>query len=321
MQSNHLNINFGYFAPMKKPNQKPKQNNIHDSLFKSMFTIKENMQDLLQGTLPNEIVHNFKLDSLTFDPTEYVDEKLSPYFRDISCNIFYGETNTKISLLYEHKSFPSKSIHIQLLRYMLNVWEKQLANKTELTPFITMVFYHGKRKWNEDSFYQNIPEELKPFTPLFDNVLYNTNKVEDNAILKHFQNQEVQITIWFMKHGSNIIKLIPENIQLARTMLANNDQIPPEHFQKLALYLYQVADVEPEKIIEVMSTISSHTKDAFDEVRNRFIQQGVKQGIHRGETKAKEQNALRMIKKGFDDKTIAEITNLSHKRIKELREK
>ncbi len=110
---------------MKKPNQQSGQNNIHDSLFKSMFSIKENMQDLLQGTLPYDIVNNFKLDTIIFDPTEYVDEKLSPYFRDISCNIMYGESNTKISLLYEHKSFPSKNIHLQLLRYILNVWENQ----------------------------------------------------------------------------------------------------------------------------------------------------------------------------------------------------
>ncbi|MCP4314442.1 MAG: Rpn family recombination-promoting nuclease/putative transposase, partial [Bacteroidetes bacterium] len=80
-------------------------NNIHDSFFKNMFSVKENLQDLLQGTLPREVINKVHLDTLEYDPTEYVDRELDPYFRDINCNMLYGDKQIKISLLYEHKSY------------------------------------------------------------------------------------------------------------------------------------------------------------------------------------------------------------------------
>ena len=108
------------------------------------------------------------LDTLEYDPTEYVDRELAPYFKDITCNMRYGEEQIKISLLYEHKSYPAKRIHLQLLHYILNVWESQESSKQELTPVICIVFYHGRSKWTRRDIVKNVPEELKRFVPMFD---------------------------------------------------------------------------------------------------------------------------------------------------------
>lgn len=62
--------------------------------------MKENLQDLIQGTLPREIISKVHLDTLEYDPTEYVDPELAPYFKDIACNVRYGDKQIKISLLY-----------------------------------------------------------------------------------------------------------------------------------------------------------------------------------------------------------------------------
>ena len=153
-------------------------NNIHDSFFKSLFSVKENLQDLLQGTLPPEIISGVHLDTLEYDPTEYVDKELAPYFKDISCNMRYGDKQIKISLLYEHKSYPAKNIHLQLLRYMLNVWENQEGNMQKLTPVIAIVFYHGKSKWTRSEMVKGVPKELKRYIPLFDYVLFDTKDIE-----------------------------------------------------------------------------------------------------------------------------------------------
>ncbi len=327
---------------MRKPNKSPKHN-IHDSLFKSIFSVKENLQDLLNGTLPEEILNKSKLETLKYDPTEYVDDKLSPYFRDISCNILYGEANLKISLLYEHKSYPDKNIHLQLLRYILNVWENQISNKAELTPVITVVFYHGNKKWNDNSFIKNVPEELKRFVPLFDYILFNTNKIEDIQILKQFNNQGVKLTIWIMKRNDNILNFIEDNPEITELMLKKAYLIDKSELEKLVLYLYQIANVEPEKIIEIMSTISAQTNDPFEEIRMKLrakaqregraeglqkgrkegLQEGRKEGLQEGRKEGIQegvkQTALNMIKKGYDDQSISEITNLSLKELKELR--
>lgn len=286
-------------------------NNPHDSLFKSMFSVKENLQDLLLGTLPKEVLRGLKPETLEYDPNEYVDDELTPYFKDISCNMKYGYSNIKISLLYEHKSYPDKNIHLQLLRYILNVWENQVANKEELTPVIAMVFYHGKRKWTDSGFVKNVPKELKRFVPLFDYALFDTKDIEDHAIIQHFKRPSVKVAVWFMKRNDNLLDYIDQNPQLAKEILSNIEQIDKNIFQKIALYLYSVSGENPDKIDMIMQTVSTHTRDAFAEVRNRLRSEGAENSI--------KQTALNLIKKGYDNNVIVDATGLSVDQIEKLR--
>lgn len=289
--------------------------NIHDSFFKSLFSIKENLKDLLQGTLPQEIFNRIIPDTLEYDPTEYVDPELAPYFRDIAFNMLYGDKKIKISLLYEHKSYPDKHIHLQLLRYMLNVWENQTDNKQDLTPVVCILFYHGKRRWTRQEIVKNIPEELKHFVPLFDYVLFDTKDMEDHAIISHFKRSNVKIGVWFLKHSDNLIGFIRDNPALAREMFRELSNIEKTNIQRIAVYLYTVSGMAPEKIDQIMETTSPEAIDAFDEFRIKLIEQGREEGIEQSLKKI----ALNMILKGYADEQIAEITNLSIRRIQVLR--
>jgi len=290
-------------------------NNIHDSFFKSLFSVKENLQDLLQGTLPREIISGVHLDTLEYDPTEYVDKELAPYFKDISCNMRYGDKQIKISLLYEHKSYPAKNIHLQLLRYMLNVWESKEGNMQKLIPVIAIVFYHGKSKWTRSEMVKGVPKELKRYIPLFDYVLFDTKDIEDHAIIQHFKRPNVKIGVWFLKRSDNLIGFIRDNPILAREILREFSNIEKANNKRFALYLYNVSGMTPEKIDQIMETISPEAKDAFDEIRIRLIEQGIEKGIERGLKKI----AVNMITKGYSDEQIAEITNLKINRIQVLR--
>ncbi|MBN1463406.1 MAG: Rpn family recombination-promoting nuclease/putative transposase [Paludibacteraceae bacterium] len=292
---------------MKKKDNIQKNNNIHDIFFKSLFSVKENLADLLQGSLPQEVLREIKLETLEYDPTEYIDQELAPYFKDISCNIMYGDTNVKISLLYEHKSYPDKNIHLQLLRYILNVWENQSDNKQELTPVITMVFYHGKRKWSDSGFIKNVPEELKRFVPLFDYALFDTKDIEDHAIIRHFKRPSVKVAVWFMKRSDNLAEFLKNNPDLAREMFSHIKEIDETIFQKIALYLYKVSGLEPDKIDEIMETISPQVKDAFAEAAKEFKNLG------------KREVVINMIKENCTDELIMKVTNLSLTEVQQLR--
>ncbi|MCT4586434.1 MAG: Rpn family recombination-promoting nuclease/putative transposase [Carboxylicivirga sp.] len=293
---------------MKKNDNVQKNNNIHDNFFKSLFSVKENLADLLHGSLPKDILQGLKNESLEYDPTEYVDQELAPYFKDISCNMLFGHTDIKVSLLYEHKSYPDKNIHLQLLRYILNVWENQVANKQKLTPVITMVFYHGKRKWTDSGFVQ-VPEVLKRFVPLFDYALFDTKDIEDHAIIRHFKRPSVKVAVWFMKRSDNLIGFIKNNPDLARQMFSQLKEIDETIFQKIALYLYKVSDMESDKIDEIMETVSVQTKDAFAEARREL------------ESSAVKRIAVNMINEGATDDYICKMTGLSAKQVAQLRKK
>ena len=70
-----------------------------------------------------------------------------------------------------------------------------------------------------------------------------------------------------------------------------------------------------------MKTISPESKDVFEEYRTRLIEQGIEKGIEQGIEQGLKNIAVNMIDKGYSDEKIAEITNLSIKRIQVLRKK
>ena len=285
--------------------------NIHDSFFKSLFSVKENLKDLLQGTLPPEILNQVHSDTLEYDPTEYVDTELSAYFRDIAFNVSYGEKQIKISLLYEHKSNPDRHIHQQLLRYMLNVWENQADNKLELTPVVCIVFYHGKRKWIHRELLKETPEELKPYVPLFNFVFFNTRDLDDQHIISHFTLPNVKIGVWLLKHSANLMGYIRDNPALAGEMFKELSHIDKTHIQRIAVYLYTASGTSPEIIDQIMENVSPKAKDALEEARLKMINEGMEKGI--------EKIVLNMIRKGFSDIQINEATNLNIKKIQIIR--
>lgn len=292
---------------------------VHDSFFKRTFSVTENLQDLLLSTLPGEIISGIHTDTLEYDQTEYVDKELAPYFADIACNVLYGDKPIKISLLFEHKSSLTKNIHLQLLRYMLNVWERQNSNNEELTPVIAIVFYHGKPKWNRTEMVKSVPEELRRFVPLFDYALFDTKQIEDLTIMQLFNRPDAKIGVWFLKRRENLISFIQDNPLLARDILREIRNIEKTDIQRIRLYLYNVSGMAPDKIDQIMKTVSPESKDIFEELRMKEIQEGIQKGIEKGIEKTNMKTALNMIEKGYSDEQIAEITNLSIKRIQALR--
>jgi hypothetical protein len=182
------------------------------------------------------------------------------------------------------------------------------------------VFYHGRSKWKRTETVKNVPEELKRFIPLFDYVLFDTGDIEDHAIIRRFKRPNVKIGVWFLKQSNNIMGFIRENPRLARELLREIRNIEKTNIESLVLYLYNVSGMEPDQINQIMKTASPESKDFLEKYRIKMIEQAREKGIEQGIEQGLRKTALNMISKGYSDEQIAEITNLSIKRIQALRE-
>ena len=127
-----------------------------------------------------------------------------------------------------------------------------------------------------------------------------------------------------MKRSDNLIGFIQENPLLAKEILRDISNIERTNIQRILFYLYNVSGMAPEKIDQIMETISPESKDVFEEYRTRLIEQGIEKGIEQGIEEGIEQGlkeiAVNLITKGYSDEQIVEITNLSIKRIQVLRQ-
>ena len=146
---------------------------------------------------------------------------------------------------------------------------------------------------------------------MFDYVLFDTKEIEDHAIIQHFKRPNVKIGVWFLKQNDNLIDFIQENQLLAREILREISKIEKENFERIMVYLYNVSGVTPEKIEQIMKTITLGGQEIINKHLIKLFEQGIEQEL--------KKIAVNMITKGYSDEQIAEITNLSIKRILVLR--
>ena len=179
--------------------------NPHDAFFKELFSVKENVIDFIQGVFPAEIKSRIDFESLALDNNSYIDEELQESFSDIVYNCRYsGKTEITLSLLFEHKSYKVKYPHLQLLKYLLNIWQTNIKQNRELMPVIPIVVYHGKENWEYKSFkdyFKSVDNELSRFLPSFDYLIYDFSAFSNETIKdKIFKNITTKLGMLVMKN-------------------------------------------------------------------------------------------------------------------------
>jgi len=290
--------------------------NSHDRFFKELFSKKEEVSEFIAKTFPKEIVEKIDLQSLELDKTEYVDSKLRTNYSDIVYNSKYGKnTNIKISLLFEHKSYPETFPHLQLLGYMLKIWETQIKQKQSITPIIPIIFYHGKQKWVKqtfDTYFDDIDETLQSFIPKFEYQLVDTFEYSDDEIIKLFSNLQLQMGLLILKNIYNEQKIIQEVDKIFGEInqLLQTEQ-GEQFFEAIVSYLYYATNLETPKMVEKMRTISPNAGEKFVSTAMRLKMEGMEN--------EKKRVAYSLLKQGVSDEIILIATKLTQKELDYLK--
>ncbi|MGB0383789.1 MAG: Rpn family recombination-promoting nuclease/putative transposase [Ardenticatenaceae bacterium] len=174
--------------------------NPHNLFFEELMSRTEVCQDFLQNYLPDEIVRELDFSTLEISKDTFVDEELKAHYTDMLYQIsMFDEQPLSIYLLFEHKSYLYRPIVLQLLRYMLKIWEDQIKQDQELRkqrkksrrettkyrPVIPIVVYHGQKRWNipiSFSDFFEMSEELSRFVPDYDYLLFDLSDMSDEQI-------------------------------------------------------------------------------------------------------------------------------------------
>lgn len=167
-----------------------KKNLLHpfDKFFKSMLSMRRTAEELLHYCLPNATIDALNLSTLAPMKETHLDENLRESFADVvyACATHSGH-NTRICFLFEHKSEkPASPVTLQLLRYMLNIWETDSRQKRTLGPIVPIVIYHGHDNWQKETLSDHIKpaKAFRAYVPNFDFVFLNLRAMPDNLLLK-----------------------------------------------------------------------------------------------------------------------------------------
>ena len=128
-------------------------NPLHDNFFRRTLSEKSVAHDFLQNYLPQDIVAHLALETLAICKDTFI-AKTRKNVRDKEkrqADLLYRVNTANgdsafVYFLFEHKSYASHFVALQLLEYMAAIWQLHLQQypKTKKLPIIIpIVIYHG----------------------------------------------------------------------------------------------------------------------------------------------------------------------------------
>ena len=286
-------------------------NSPHDKFFHAVFSDEEHARDLLRNALPGEILRWIELSPLQISRESYVDEDLAVHQSDLLIRTTYRDRPVFVYFLVEHKSQPSRWTILQLLRYMVRIWDKELAQDKKLKklpPIIPMVFYHGARRWKQSlvfSSYIELKESLRAYVPDFEVILFDLQQTDED---------ELQGAVLF-RTAMKIAKYASTHLQphlgdiLRAVSIGPMDERTRSFLKMFLRYILQVGRDTPRAVVaeEIDKVNDEDTREVYmtaaEELRAEGIKIGRREGRQVGNIEgrivSKQEVLIRLIEKKF----------------------
>ncbi len=307
-------------------------NNPHDKIFKQIEKDPMIARDLIQGLCPKNVVALLDLSTLKNDVNSYIDETLKEYYSDLAFDCESSVAGiVKVSILLEHKSYKPENEFLQLLRYMLNIWEFQSKNKEPLKPVIPIILYHGEKEWKTGRFKGKFPDlgpVLKRFLPDFSYIMADLSTYTEEQLQNQiFLNSANRLLTLLFKHFNDQDYLEDKAGELFTLIKDYINDSGKDIFISLFLYYTRIADGDAEQIAKKIEEISkeggSIAMTAYNQILNKGIEEGIQKGIQQGVEKGIQQEKLQTAKnlqiKGIPLDVIHDVTGLSVTEIQNLK--
>ncbi|WP_022670329.1 Rpn family recombination-promoting nuclease/putative transposase [Hippea alviniae] len=277
----------------------PKLTQPHDTFFKKLFSNEKNVRDFLLSFLPEKLKQSLDLNSIKVIDTEKISKKYKRHHIDliVECKTREEDKKAQIYILFEHKSYPDKFTLIQILSYMMTIWEKNIENKEELTPIIPFIFYHGKRKFdlaeNFSDYFSVKDKNIKEYLLNFKSIIFDTNRIDDKTLTEKIDNLNLLAALLSFKH---IFDDIEELKPIFKTLISFGEN-------GLLLFLEYIVisrSVDEEKLKEALKEIGG---DKVPTLAQKWFEEGLEEGKYigwqEGEVEGLKKGLLEAIKIGL----------------------
>ncbi|MCS6845019.1 MAG: Rpn family recombination-promoting nuclease/putative transposase, partial [Caldilineales bacterium] len=266
--------------------------NVHDRFFKQVFAEQAVAADFLRNYLPAEVVGLLDLTSLELAKESFVDAELRAQFSDLLYLVKRTDGQPAfVYVLFEHKSYADPLTSLQLLRYMGQIWDLGVRQKSRFVPIIPIVVYHGRAPWRLPRNFSalfDLPPPLAEFCPDFRYWLVDLSAMEDADIKGMVLSRVVLLTL---KH------ILQDDLDLAlRSMVPLLVELAAQStglqfLETLLRYLSQGTDrlgeTTLQEVTDEIATQGGVTMPTLAEIwtergYQRGLQQGLQQGLHEG---------------------------------------
>jgi hypothetical protein len=194
----------------------------HDNLVKHAFSDVEHARGVLATALPAAIVARIDLSSLSLQPGSFVDENLEDRCSDLLYAARISGREALIYFLWEHKSGPEPLTPLQVLRYMVRIWDQHLASLPKkkraelrkLPVIVPIVLHHGRDGWTVAVSFEEMldaDEEmlatLGEHVPRLRLVIDDLGKQSDDQLYARAATSFARLVLWALKNAREAVWL------------------------------------------------------------------------------------------------------------------
>lgn len=295
----------------------------HDALFRAVFGDPDNAGELLRCILPAEITAAINWRTLRRIEGSFVDEALRDQHADVLLEAELDGTPTLIYILNEHKSVEDRWTALQMLRYVVAIWERfrrEHPDAQTLPPVLPVVLHHGARAWqgprdlggllNIDALPAKIAQRQLVFA--FD--LEDLSPLDDEVLLARSLSLRVLLPLLHLKHMREVADtaaLLLSWSELFRQLRTTPGGRPIVSL--LISYTATVSNAEPEHL-----RLAFHEIDP--EMESEYMTTAQKLML-RGELAGKVQLILCLLEQRFgslDEVTLTRIRSSSSEQLDQI---
>ncbi|UYO63642.1 Rpn family recombination-promoting nuclease/putative transposase [Acetobacterium wieringae] len=307
---------------IKKTEKKVK--NPHDMFFRATFANLEVSQNFLKESLPDSILKTIDLNNLELQNGTYVNKKLEENRSDLLFRTTINQKEAYLYLLFEHKSYLDKNVGLQLLNYLVSIWNQKIKNEKakHIPVIIPMVIYHGKQNWELGNAldtmiqgYDELSDDIKQGIPNFHYHVYDLNRFSDEVIV---MGSLYYVVLSILKHVNrhDEQELLEALKRVAAALNAMNEkETATEYFETCLRYVYEVVpefsnvnsnivqkyieEIFPEGSEVAMTLAEVLREEGFEKGIEKGKKEGKEEGIEVGEARAFSKIVIKALTKKF----------------------
>jgi predicted transposase/invertase (TIGR01784 family) len=263
----------------------------HDTLFRQYYSNTGAVVEFLEHNLPADVAESIDFQTLSTSSESFVSDELKTFFADrvYECRLKDGR-EASIYILLEHKSSPAPACAVQVLRYMVMLWEDFAKSglTRELPLVIPLVVYHGTRPWAGRQLGEFFPEgPLARFIPGYEMMVFDLSRIPEAEIKGSLAGKAVLLLLKAMQERQPDTKLA-ELFNLLMSALGPDSAM--QNINTFLRYIHEVReDITPERIFDALAKLPegenvmrSVAAEYSPEAYQNGIQCGKQQGLAEG---------------------------------------
>jgi len=270
----------------------------HDAFFKELLSEPERARAFFKAFLPEELLEHMDLGSIQHVKKSFVDKGLKEHFSDMLFRVRASYGQAHIYILVEHKSHPEAMVALQLLRYMLRIYEHQAKEGRGLSPVIPMVFYHGEEAWRAPKrlreLFGDVPSSVEEHIPDYSFRFVDLSMVPDEE-LEVLRGIGASLVV--MKH----IWRPEELLERLRRLLSS--PVRGDIIDRREVLMHYIAGSTPSEKEEVFWQIAEAIggEAIVGSIAEKWFEEGLEKGREEGREEGRKLGLVEGIEKGREE--------------------